>query len=367
MLTEDSPLPEYFDVRSASGGYRVHVGTGFINDTALVNKSAIFLIDERLRSVLPAAAKNVIAIAATEDNKSLEQAAPVIKALRDLGANRKSEIVAIGGGIIQDIATFVASIYMRGLPWKYLPTTLLGMVDSCIGGKSSINVAGYKNLVGNFYPPKEILVDLEFIRTLNAEQIAAGLCEAVKICYAHSDKQFSGYLKASPLFDLSINTAENVVVRSLRCKQWFIEKDEYDQKERLLLNFGHTFGHAIEAATNFAVSHGIAVGVGMMVAEEFAHKNNLLNETGKQRTKKLSDYVFTLLAAVPALARELQAVEINKILEKFESDKKHLPDAFRVVLPTSDGHLELMSIEKTPTVKSAISDAYRAAFTHVST
>lgn len=358
-------MPEFFDVRSVSGGYRVNVGTGLLGSQFELTKSTIFLVDERLRNVLPVDAKNIIAIAATEENKSLEQAAPIIRALRELGANRKSEIVAMGGGIIQDIATFVASIYMRGLSWKYLPTTLLGMVDSCIGGKSSINVAGYKNLVGNFYPPKEILIDLNFIRTLNAEQVAAGLCEAVKICYAHSDEEFFAYLGERPLFGLTMNAAEKVVVRSLRCKKWFIEKDEYDQKERLLLNYGHTFGHAIEGATNFSVSHGIAVGVGMIVADEYARKHNLLNETGKSRATALSDYVLTLVGTVPALAQILNNVDVSKLMEKFESDKKHMPESYRVVLPTSKGQLELISLDKTSKTRSGIADAYRAAFARI--
>lgn len=177
-------MPASFDIASASGSYRVTVGTGLLADALRTHAEAIILIDERLAHVLPADAARVIRVAATEDNKSLEQSAPIITRLRKLGANRRTHLLAIGGGIIQDISAFAASIYMRGIPWSYLPTTLLGMVDSCIGGKSSINVYGYKNLIGNFYPPAEIVIDLDFLKSLNVDQMVGGLCEAAKICYA---------------------------------------------------------------------------------------------------------------------------------------------------------------------------------------
>jgi len=201
---------------------------------------AVILIDDYLTSVLPEGEGKVIYVTAVEGSKSLEQAAPIVAKLRELGAHRRTHLLAIGGGIIQDVATFVASIYMRGIPWSYLPTTLLGMVDSCVGGKSSINVYGYKNLVGNFYPPTEVIIDLDFLRTLNAEQIVGGLCEAAKICYARSAEEFAAYLADEPAVNMAPAQAERVVIRSLRGKQWFIEIDEFDQKERLLLNFGHT-------------------------------------------------------------------------------------------------------------------------------
>lgn len=358
-------MPEFFEIGSASGAYRVTIGAGLLNDELAFEESSIVLVDERLRGTLPAKAVNIVPIGAREENKSLEKIAPVIGSLRESGANRKSHIVAVGGGIIQDIATFVASIYMRGVPWRYFPTTLLGMVDSCIGGKSSINVLGYKNLVGNFYPPSEIFVDLNFIGTLNSEQMAAGLCEAAKICYAHSDAQFSGYLDDMPTVDMSIGRAERIVVRSLRCKQWFIEKDEYDQNERLLLNFGHTFGHAIEAVTDFAVSHGVGVGVGMIVADEYSHANGLLNERGKVRTAVLINHVLSLLSVVPTLSRELAKIDVNSLVAKFESDKKHVSDQYRVVLPTKDGQLELVGVAKNSASKSEISAAFSRGMARV--
>ena len=355
-------MPEFFEISASSGRYRVMVGSGLILDALRQNADAIILIDDRLVGAMPSSERKAIHVTATEGNKSLEQAAPIVAKLRELGAHRRTPLLAIGGGIIQDIATFVASIYMRGIPWSYLPTTLLGMVDSCVGGKSSINVYGYKNLVGNFYPPTEVIIDLDFLRSLNAEQMIGGLCEAAKICYARSAEEFAAYLADAPAVNMAPVQAERIVIRSLRCKQWFIEVDEFDQKERLLLNFGHTFGHALEAGTEFRISHGVAVGIGMVVAEEYAKQQALLEPTGAECVKRLTGHVELLLEELPQLADELRSLNIDLITEKFDNDKKHLSDQYRIVVPKGNGMLELVTVARTGQGGATIKNAYRAAF-----
>ncbi|MBL8506683.1 MAG: 3-dehydroquinate synthase, partial [Methylobacillus glycogenes] len=276
-------MQESFEINSASGSYEIVVGSGLLNDIVQAHPDAIFLVDERLKGCLPVdRGLKIILLQAVENNKSLEAMPEVILKMREAGANRGTHLVAIGGGIIQDIATFVASIYMRGLAWTYMPTTFLGMVDSCIGGKSSVNVHNYKNLVGNFHPPKSVHIDLDFLKTLSAEMVVGGLYEAAKICYARSYEKFGEYLAEQPQYPLSSEQAHNIILHSLKTKKWFIEIDEFDQKERLLLNYGHTFGHAIEAGTNFGISHGIAVGIGMVVAVEYAKANGQLTAAGQQ-------------------------------------------------------------------------------------
>lgn len=354
-------MPESFEICASSGRYRVTVGSGSLNDALKANMDSVILIDDYLTNVLPAGKGKVINVTALEGSKSLEQAAPIIAKLRELGAHRRTHLLAIGGGVIQDVATFVASIYMRGIPWSYLPTTLLGMVDSCVGGKSSINVYGYKNLVGNFYPPTEVIIDLDFLRSLNAEQMVGGLCEAAKICYARSAEEFAAYLADAPAINMAPAQAERIVIRSLRGKQWFIEVDEFDQKERLLLNFGHTFGHALEAGTEFRITHGIAVGIGMVVAEEYAKQQSLLVSAGAERVGRLTAHVEALLKELPQLAEELRNLDIGLITEKFDNDKKHQADQYRIVVPKGNGALELEGISRTDQGRVNIRDAYRTA------
>ena len=354
-------MPESFEISAHSGRYRVTVGYGLIIDALRSNTGAVILIDDRLAGTLPSDEKKVIHVTAVESSKSLEQTAPIVTKLREQGADRRTHLLAIGGGIIQDIATFVASIYMRGIPWSYMPTTLLGMVDSCVGGKSSINVNGYKNLVGNFYPPVEIFIDLDFLRSLNAEQIIGGLCEAAKICYARSAEEFAAYLSDKPTINMTPAQTERIVIRSLRGKQWFIEIDEFDQKERLLLNFGHTFGHALEAGTEFRITHGVAVGVGMVVAEEYAKQQGLLTSSGTECVGLLTDHVELLLKEMPQLSGELRSLDLDLICEKFDNDKKHQVGQYRIVVPKGIGALELVNVARTVQGKAIIRNAYRAA------
>ena len=354
-------MPESFEISASSGRYQVTVGSGLFADALRSHVGAVILIDDRLTGALPAGEKKVIYVTAVESSKSLEQAAPIVAKLRTLGAHRRTHLLAIGGGIIQDVATFVASIYMRGISWSYLPTTLLGMVDSCVGGKSSINVYGYKNLVGNFYPPAEVLIDLDFLRSLNAEQMIGGLCEAAKICYARSAEEFSAYLADAPAIDMAPAQAERIVIRSLRAKQWFIEIDEFDQKERLLLNFGHTFGHALEAGTEFRITHGVAVGIGMVVAAEYAKQQALLVSAGGKCVGSLTGHVELLLKELPQLADDLRSLDIGLITEKFDNDKKHQADQYRIVVPKGNGMLELVGVSRSEQGRMTIREAYGAA------
>jgi 3-dehydroquinate synthase len=359
-------MPKSFDVSASTGRYSVEIGTGLLRSVLEKYPDAIIICDSNLSQYLPVRTVEPILIEAIEANKSLEAAPAVIVALRQRNANRNTHLVVIGGGIVQDISTLAASIYMRGISWTYLPSTLLGMVDSCIGGKSSINVGGYKNMVGNFYPPKEILIDAKFIETLNSEMVVGGLYEAVKICYARSYEDFRVYLELEPCFPINAARAEAVIEKSLTTKKWFIETDEFDNKERLLLNFGHTFGHAMEASTNFGISHGIAVGLGMLIAISYAHRRGELNAVGTARTAELAQHIRSMLGKGPdSVVTNRPAIVIGSVLEKFRHDKKHRTDGYRVVIPRGDGQLELVAQARSEDVHADIAHAYRDALNEI--
>ncbi|TRX19700.1 3-dehydroquinate synthase [Trinickia caryophylli] len=347
-----------FEINSSTGAYSVALGEGLVREVVESPAHRIFIVDARLREQVSFVSGPVIEIDATEENKALERMAPVIEQLKRFGATRETEIVAVGGGIVQDIATFVASVYMRGLRWHYCPTTLLGMVDSCIGGKSSINVGTYKNLVGNFHPPARILIDLGFTDSLDAAQLTSGLMESVKICYARGADEFDAYLALQPGVPLARDKAFSIVERSLKAKKWFIETDEFDRAERLLLNFGHTFGHALESATHFEVPHGIAVGVGMLTAHQFALETQRLSEHGKARAATLAAHVKTLLEPVRGTLSSLGRVSAQSLFEHFESDKKHSQTHYRVIMPVGDGELQRVPLERNEANQAAIVGAF---------
>jgi 3-dehydroquinate synthase len=295
-------------------------------------------------------------VEATETNKSLDASPGLIEQMRKAGANRQTELVAVGGGIIQDLSAFVASVYMRGLKWSYVPTTVLAMVDSCIGGKSSINVGPYKNLVGTFHPPMRVLIDPALAQTLPDDQKASGLIEAAKICFCRGEESFQRHLSYGPSVKMSTEALEQVIVNSLQSKKWFIEIDEFDKKERLLLNFGHTFGHAIEGATHFAVSHGIAVGLGILCAIEFERKRGVTYH-GVPRVKRLETHLHEMVSEVPDLAGPIGAMNVSDVMERFRSDKKHGAGHFTLILIAGNGDVVLRKIEKSAAVESDVERA----------
>lgn len=337
---------ETFKISSSAGEYLVEVGLNLEETKSLDKPSHIVIADQKVAQLWYSNQSNgVLLIEALEKNKTLFGCARLIEELRSKGASRETHLYAFGGGIVQDLSTFCASVYMRGLKWTYMPTTLLGMVDSCIGGKSSINVGPYKNIAGNFYPPQKIVIDIKFCKTLALAEYLAGLCEAVKICFAASGSEFEDYLKifSEPSSDLSEQEILQVVILSLHTKKRFIEEDEFDNGSRLLLNFGHTFGHAIEAGTNFSITHGIAVGIGMLAELQFG---NILNSSSNtpDRVNKLDRYIKRLLVNIPGVVKSLKSLDLDAAMMAFKSDKKHNAQEYVVVVANKTGYLERIRV-----------------------
>ena len=277
----------------------------------------------------------VLYLEANEKKKNLRTCENVLSFLSDAGCTRHDSIGVIGGGFTQDIGTIVSSLYMRGIRWFYFPTTLMAMLDSCIGGKSSINVRKKKNLVGNFYPPKEIHIFPEFIQTLSTLDIAAGLLEGVKICYARDPylinrfgRDVSYILEGES--DLE-NVYRNLISQTLEAKKWFLEIDEFDTKERQLLNFGHTFGHALESSMSYRIPHGIAVGFGMLAAFNFAQAQQY------QIVGNLEQLILDLISFSGYKVSKELLPKKTAFFDAFTSDKKHTVDKFFLILPTETG------------------------------
>jgi 3-dehydroquinate synthase len=333
---------ETFSIRSAAGEYRISIGLNFLTTPPRASPDPSYeIFDDKLLQLWPGiAGESPLSILAEEGNKTLDIVAKLIEQLRSRGANRKSRIKAYGGGIVQDLTTFTASSYMRGVEWIYCPTTLLGMVDSCIGGKSSLNVGPYKNIVGNYYPPKEIWIDVAFCKTLANVDKISGLCEAVKICFADEAGAFEKYLEmysAQTQF-LSDSFLMEMITLTLQTKKRFVEEDEFDEGIRLLLNFGHSIGHAIEAATQFSITHGVAVGVGMLAE---LNLSRLLGYTKNEsdREQLLRSHLTSLLGTVPNLQKQLQKMSIAEAMRAFKADKKHRNQDYFLILAKDTGHL----------------------------
>ncbi len=334
-------------ITASTGDYGVSIATGLLQTPALrkILAQSSIVADAFFRPYsIPG---SPIWIEATEYEKSLDRAPALIEQMRKAGANRGTTLTALGGGILQDISAFVASVYMRGLTWVYVPTTVLAMVDSCIGGKSSINVGPYKNLVGTFHPPQHIYIDPSLAETLPRDQFASGLIEAAKICFTRGPESFNDYLAANPSNAMSTPALEQVIRASLSAKKHFIEIDEFDKKERLLLNFGHTFGHALEGASDFAIPHGIGVGLGILCSLAFQRRRNISFDAAP-RVAQLEQHLDTMIRTLPNLAAILGEVHIPNVLERFASDKKHSTARFTLIVVNPHGEVILEKYDRTP-------------------
>ena len=345
-----------FSIQSSIGSYEVRVAAGSLTPTLQEQADAYLLVDAFFQDSLGLTPGTALFLAAEEREKSLDRMPLLMEQMRAAGVHRRTSMTAIGGGILQDIAAFAASVYMRGLRWTYVPTTVLAMVDSCIGGKSSINVGPYKNLVGTFHPPEHVSIDPALAETLPRDQFASGLIEAAKICFCRGEEAFQAHMAAGPSPGMSTAALEAVIINSLQAKKYFIEIDEFDKRERLLLNFGHTFGHAIEGASHYAIPHGIAVGIGILCSLAFQRERGISFDT-IERIAIFEQHLHEMVTSLPAIREHLAALSIDDVLERFASDKKHTGTQFTLILVNGAGDVVLEQIAKSDETSRAVRHA----------
>ena len=348
-------------ITSSRGDYPVRIAPGAFRALLDERPGQPVIADAFFADDLAAVGDRLIVVEAVEGNKTMGGGERIIEALRDMGIGRGDHVVAVGGGIVQDVSTLATSLYMRGIPWTYVPTTLLGMTDSCIGGKSSLNVGPYKNLAGNFHPPTDIVVDPEFTRTLSPEDLVGGMCEAMKISFCRGPAAFDRYLELQqPAREGDVDAQAALLAHVLGCKKWFIEVDEFDKKERRQLNFGHTFAHALEAATSFRVSHGAAVGIGVVAADHLAVA------CGLPGAPSLRSHALDMLVGVPDLAPRLAEMDDAAFAKAFLLDKKHGPDGLHVIVPAAGGATEERVLPAGDETMAMVHDALGTAISEVS-
>ena len=337
-------------VSAKSNNYQVVIGLGVFDEVQLFEDSVI-VADSRFKEMFSKiASEKLIFVDAVEANKNLSTVENIVVELQKYGVRSNSTVVAVGGGIIQDLMTLTASIYMRGIPWVYVPTTLLGMIDSCIGGKSSINTRTVKNLIGNIYPPAKIYIDLNFLSTLSETEFLCGLAEASKICFCKGEDEFKKLLELTQ--SRSPQDVAKMVSHVLTAKRWFIEIDEFDKAERKILNFGHTFGHALEVASSHKVPHGLAVASGIKAAIFFEAKDRSIS----QIENDLFEYESKLTNGITDLIR---TSEINwpKYSTAFDADKKHTGDEYSLLLPNHGGGVRIEKFKKSKALLTRIVEA----------
>lgn len=285
----------------------------------------------------------------TEKSKSIETAYSLIKDIARFDEKKRSFLVAFGGGVIGDLTGFIASIYKRGVPYIQIPTTLLAQVDSSIGGKTAVDLAQGKNLVGAFYHPRAVFSDIRFLATLDKRQLRSGLSEVIKYGII-KDRELFSYLEKRHKDILSLNPAclKHIVERCSYIKAKIVESDEREERGiRTALNFGHTVGHAIETASDFKrYGHGEAVALGMLVACDISLALRLIDGCQAQRIENLIKRV--------GLPVKIQGISLQKIINAHYHDKKFIGPRNRFVLIEKIGKAKIKQDIPLKTVKEAI-------------
>ena len=313
------------------------------------SKDDIFIIDKKVDLKIKLNKKKII-ISPSEIEKNFSNLQKIIQKLLNLKINRETKIICIGGGVVQDISSFLSSIIFRGIDWYFYPTTIISQCDSCIGGKTSINFKGFKNLIGNFYPPKKIKIDTNILSHLNSREILSGLGE-MSHYYFLSKKKYSFFFKNLDKVPDNKLILKKIIYQSLEIKKKFIELDEFDTGKRLILNFGHTFGHAIEKTTNFRVPHGIAVAHGIQIALFFSKKFGLLKNS---KFIAMTKNIKKITTKSP-----LKNVDINLLEKNVEKDKKHNQKNFRFILTKGVGEMLIYQISKKRNIKKVFEEYFK--------
>jgi len=337
MLNIQSKSHPYRVIESPSP--RAAIETLENRDTAfyLVDRKVAQLYEGEFAGLIPP--ERCYQIEASEHAKSYEQLAPIFCWLLESKCRRTSNLVVIGGGVLQDIGCFIASVLMRGVRWTLIPTTLLAQCDSCIGSKSSLNINRFKNQLGTFYAPHEVRLAFDFLKTLTTEELRSGLGEAIKL------HLIEGQEAADRLRATMANTAPQdlplptIIWDSLRIKKRFIEEDEFDLGVRNLLNYGHTFAHAFESATQYAIPHGIAVIMGIACATYFSEQLKLappgsFDDIRAWTRPFYADYLAPLMQ-----------VDVATILSGMKQDKKNQGDQVMFVLTRGPGMMSKLGLE----------------------
>lgn len=333
-------FPE-LSIRSHRGDYRVRFGPLFSGLESGMGPCEHLIIDEKVARLhadrLGAAlsGRSVLRVEAGEANKSLERLPEYASFLIERGIRRNHVLVAVGGGVVQDITSFLAAVLLRGLAWRFYPTTLLAQADSCIGSKSSINVGPYKNQLGTFTPPDDIRVSTEALRTLPETDLRSGFGEMIKAHVLSGWEDARALLRDYPRLSRDRELLERSILRSLEIKKRLVEADEFDRGERLVLNYGHSFGHAIESATEFRVPHGIAVTMGMDLANRLSERLGFMEPEAVRELQPVLDANSAGFDGVD--------VPLERFIEALLRDKKNSGASARLVLLRGPGRAFLHS------------------------
>ena len=338
-------------VKSSTKQYEVNIFEDFsaieqleIDDKTFVviDQNLIRLYGEKLfKCITP---EQCYILEALEENKTMDTVLEICERMTNIPAKRNAKLISFGGGIVQDVTGVVANLLYRGIRWEFYPTTLLAACDSCIGGKTSLNYKGYKNLLGTFYPPDQINICTPFFHTLEERDFQSGLGEVVKFNIMFGRSGIERMEQNIP-FLLQRNDAKlcEFVKSSLEFKKDFIEKDEFDKGVRVHLNFAHTF----ETVSHYKIPHGTAVAMGTIVANRISLERKWLKEDDVLRIEKVLDLIINIDV-------ENIRLNIDDIVDAIHKDKKQIGNQITAVLMYDDMKLRIVNDVKVSEIVNAV-------------
>ncbi|MAF59123.1 MAG: 3-dehydroquinate synthase [Ponticaulis sp.] len=349
------PMFKNFLVQSFKGEYKVEFTEYLDALKSNLKEGDVVILDSNIQKLYPKICEllddyYIEVIEASEKAKTYEKIGELINRVIGFGFSKNNRLVGIGGGVVQDITAFSASIMFRGVEWLFFPTNLLTQCDSCIGSKTSVNIGDYKNQLGGFHPPRHIFIDFSFIDTLSNLEICSGLGEMMHYFLLQKDTN---------LEDLGIEIVAaqsdklvlaKLIERSLGIKKLMIEIDEFDTGPRNIFNYGHSFGHAIEACTNFEVPHGVAVAYGIDLANSISVQLGLVDKEFRNKVRKILACIWK--------SKALPAVDISDYFTALSKDKKNVGKQIKVILTEGMGDMYKTTLPVNDDIKALISSFF---------
>lgn len=299
-------------------------------------KSKVLIIDKNVFEIYKSIfscfdLEDVVMFDAIEENKTIDYALSIIKEITKKSAKKNLTIISAGGGVTQDVTGFIASILYRGVNWIFIPTTFLAQTDSCIGSKTSINFESFKNLLGTFYPPSEIYINTNFLKSLSELDFYNGIGETIKFKLMKEEdaKSFESIVHEIEFAKSNRDCLLPLIVDNMKVKLSYMAGDEFDQGRRNMLNYGHCFGHAIESVSNYEVPHGIAVAIGIVFANTISKNRKLIDNS-------LWSFLNEALL-IPNIPLKLNAsyFDTAKLLGAMKSDKKRIGSLLTAIIPSN--------------------------------
>ena len=349
-LSTDLMLAQAFTVASIPRPYRVTLDPlsdpcASIQACLGADPKNVLIIDQNVYALygenIDWPETRIFQIPATEVFKGMEGVMALYDFLHQHQITKRETLVVVGGGITQDISGFVAATYKRGLNWVFFPTTLLAMSDSCIGGKAGVYYRGSKNQLALFSSPQEVSINTRFLQTLSAKAIQSGLGEILKLCITGGQSYvdfFQSSLQSGAV--KQVDGLQPLIMSALAVKRAVIEVDEFEQGIRKGLNYGHTLGHVIEAMTDYAIPHGIAVVIGMMIVNHMSCEQGLLAQA---QCLAINTLCLTL---IDSESRELlKTLNTQDMMTRLQQDKKVSGDKVTLVMLHAPGHLGFVAVK----------------------